>query len=79
MEIVAIPVPGIEELDAVALIARPRVAVGERGIYCEDANSGSDKGNGGGLAYCRILPEPQHLKSIADEVVCLAESHDSKI
>lgn len=78
-EIVAVPVPSLKKLDAVALGLSPGVTIRERSVDGEDCDGDSKDTNSCRLTNGWGLLKAEDVKSVAYEVVHLAEGHDGKV
>ena len=79
VEGIAVPVPGVEKLHALALVLCPGVAVSKRGIQSEDRNREGKEKHCCALSNCRVFLETKSAESIADEVIHLAQCQDGEI
>jgi hypothetical protein len=78
-EVVAVPVPSVEQLDAVALVSCPLVSVSKRRIHREDCYRNGQESNSSGLADRGVLLEAKTVETVGDKVVHLTEGENSKV
>lgn len=76
VEVVAVPVPSVEELHLLALILGPLVTVAERRIQAEDDDAGSEEDNETGPADDGVLLDAEAGHACGGKVPDLTESDD---
>jgi hypothetical protein len=78
VEVVAVPVPSVEELDLLALVLGPLVTIAERRIQVEDDNTSSEEDDNPSAADDRILLDAETSDTGGGEVPDLAKGDDRK-
>ena len=78
-EVVAIPVPRLEQFGAVALALGPCIAVCDRRVDSKYCNGDGKESNSCSLANGGILPQTEYVEPVADEIIHLTQSHDGKV
>ena len=76
VEIVAVPVPGVEELHLLALILGPLVTIAERRIQAEDDDASCEEDNETGSANDGVLLDAKAAHTSGGKVPDLAQSDD---
>lgn len=78
-EVVAVPVPSVEQLGSAALAFSPCIAVCERCVDSKDGDGHSKETNGYHLSNSRVLLQAESIEAVACEVVHLTERKDGKV
>jgi hypothetical protein len=76
---VAIPVPSLEQLDALALRLGPCIAIRKRREQSKDNEGKSQEHNDAESADHRFVLEAEQRKSVGNEVVDLAKCDDREV
>jgi hypothetical protein len=78
VEVVAVPVPSIEELDLLALVLGPLVTIAERRVQAENNNASREEHNDTSTADDRVLLDAEASDTGGGEVPNLAERDDGE-
>jgi hypothetical protein len=78
VEVVAVPVPSIEELDLLALVLGPLVTIAERCVQTKDNNASSEEYNNTSAADDGVLLDAEATNTSGGKVPDLAKRDDCK-
>jgi hypothetical protein len=78
-EVVAVPVPCLEQLHAVALALGPLITIRERCVDSENSDSNSKNADSCCLADDGGPLDAENIEAVAHKVVHLTEGHDSEV
>jgi hypothetical protein len=76
VEVVAVPVPSVEELHLLALVLGPLVAVAERSVQAEDDDAGSEEDDKTGSADDGVLLDAEAGHTSSGKVPDLTQGDD---
>ena len=79
VEGIAIPVPGIEKLDLVALILRPHIPVRKRRVQAEHDHTRRQEHDRASRSDDRSLLQTNTAKARGQEVIDLTQCHDGEV